>query len=306
MTVAGTSPAPRAGARAAYDRTADRVYVFGGTLEGGAASGEVWALNLGASPSWSLVADNPSGPARTLAVVALDEPTSTLVVSLGQSNTGADCANDTSGLSLTAPPSWAGIVPTGEAPRPRYNGVAFAHDTAGRRLFAHGGEGFGNADGGTATACLPCCPYYDDTFVLSLTPPRTWSRLSPSGTAPPGTGGASMIWDPFGQRLVRFGGRTQRGELLGDTHALVVQAGGTAVWLDASRLERPAARGHAAAIYDPAVQRMLLFGGRGAALLQDTWALDLGSASSVGAWTPLAAEGTPPAAREQAAVVYLP
>lgn len=306
LTPTNAGPTARVGARAVHDAPNDRLLLYGGALANGQTTAEVWALSLGANPTWSPLPAGGTPQPRTLAALALDAPSSRLVVSHGQSGTAEDCVATAHELALTSSAAWSDIATTGEPLRAVFNGAAFAHDPVGRRLFVHGGEGHGNADGGVSTGCLPCCPYYSDTHVLSLAPPSEWTRLRPNGTPPEGTGGASMIWDPVGARLVRFGGRTQRAELRDGTHALLLPPGGTPFWLEAVRTLRPAPRGHAAAIYDPQGKRMLVLGGRGATLLADVWALDLSSTTQLGDWAPLTPLGAPPPARERAAVVYLP
>src|SRR5262245_302628 len=100
------------------------------------------------------------------------------------------------------------------------------------------------------------------------------------------------------RRLIVFGGRTASGAL-GDVWQLTtaVPFGAPAVWKRLSPAPdpangAPAARWGHAVIYDPALNRMLVFGGRDAVSLasDDCWELTLGATP---AWRRLASSGQP-------------
>ena len=86
--------------------------------------------------------------------------------------------------------------------------------------------------------------------------------------------------------------------------------GGTPAWTSLNPSgTAPAARGQAAAIYDPTSNRMTIFGGQNcfSTLFNDTWVLT--NANGLGgtpAWTQLATVGTPPSPREISSVGYDP
>jgi hypothetical protein len=70
--------------------------------------------------------------------------------------------------------------------------------------------------------------------------------------------------------------------------------------------ERPSARAHASAIYDPVRDRVVLFGGENgtfAGYFNDLWSLDL---SGTPTWSLLSASGTLPTAREGHSAIYDP
>ena len=54
--------APRRGHSAIYDPVRDRMIVFGGDAGGGFYSGELWALSLGGTPTWTLLTPTGMGP----------------------------------------------------------------------------------------------------------------------------------------------------------------------------------------------------------------------------------------------------
>jgi hypothetical protein len=145
-----------------------------------------------------------------------------------------------------------------------------------------------------------------DVWSLSLTGSHAWSSLDdalPAGNIPGGRVGHSAIYDPVRQRMLIFGGSDVDGRLVNDVW--VLSLAGAPVW---SQLtpdgEPPSARFAHRAIYDPAGDRMIVFGGLdSAAMRSDVWALSL-SGSPV--WTQLLPQGPGPAARAAYGMVYDP
>ncbi len=115
----------------------------------------------------------------------------------------------------------------------------------------------------------------------------------------------SAIYDPVRHRIVVFGGyRGVSGPTyFDDVWALSLE--GDPTWTDlAPTGTPPAAREGHSAIYDPVRDRMLVFGGSGAAgCLNDVWVLSL---AGTPAWTALAPAGTPPSVRREHSAIYDP
>ena len=146
----------------------------------------------------------------------------------------------------------------------------------------------------------------------------TWTLFTPSGFGPRGGGGTqSTAYDAATDRLIVFGGYNPTGS--GETNEVWVLmnasgTGGLPTWqqvIPNAPAGLPATRQAHSAVYDPATNRLIIFGGGQtgggafAVLFQDVWVLTF--ANNVGGtpqWIPLAPSGGPPAPREGHAAVY--
>lgn len=187
-------------------------------------------------------------------------------------------------LSLAGPPTWSPLVVAGAAPSPRYTHSAI-YDPLLDRVIVFGGD-----DGAPR----------NDIWALSLSGTPAWSLLTPVGEAPEPRYRHTAVYDPVGNRMIVFGGKDTT--LLGDVWALSLS--GTPEW---SRLETtgmpPSARYRHSAIYDPARDRMIVFGGDDGHRQNDLWALDLSGAP---AWSRIVASGVAPSGRRNAVVIHDP
>lgn len=138
----------------------------------------------------------------------------------------------------------------------------------------------------------------DDIWTLSLDGTPTWTRLEVAGPRPAARMGHTAVYDPVGDRVLVFGGRTAipySDVWLDDVWELSLT--GTPVWnlLD-PQSGRPPVRSDHSAIYDPTRRRMVVFGGFGippgapGEEHQDTWAFELEGPPR---WTPLTTTPTP-------------
>jgi hypothetical protein len=124
--------------------------------------------------------------------------------------------------------------------------------------------------------------HLNDVWSLSLSGTPAWSPLTPTGTPPAIRLAPSAVYDPVQARMVVFGGRNNSGQF-NDTWSLSLT--GTPAWnLRVPSGTPPTARYSAAAAYDAVHGRMVVFGGAGATIQQDTWAL---------AWEPIAPLSVP-------------
>jgi hypothetical protein len=274
---AGGVPAPRWGASAIYDPVRDQMVMFGG------GSGylcepmyycpydnnDVWALSLGATPTWTQLL--PSGPLpgpRHWHSAIYDPVRDQMMIFGGQ---GQGSTNDVWALSLGDAPAWTQLQPTGPVPLPRLGQVAL-YDPVRDRLVVFGGA-----------ESLRDPPYYqhgNDTWALSLRGTPAWTELMPSGALPPGRRLATGIYDPLQDRLVIFGGQTDD-VLFNDTWALSFS--GSAAWAALQpQGPVPAARSSVTGIYDAAQAQMVIFGGvTRVTVLNDTWTLQWDQATAV-------------------------
>lgn len=147
----------------------------------------------------------------------------------------------------------------------------------------------------------------------------TWTRFSPSGSGPQSGGGyQSTAYDAATDRLIVFGGYNQN-PCCGETNDVWILAnasgtGGVPAWTQLTPTAPagfPPARQSHSAVYDPATNRLIVFGGgrigngHFTTLLNDVWILT--HANGMGGtpqWTQLNPSGGAPAAREGHAAVY--
>jgi hypothetical protein len=129
--------------------------------------------------------------------------------------------------------------------------------------------------------------------VDAAAPPTTWLSLTPAG-APQARYGASLIFDPVGNRLILFGGLID-GDVA-STNELWEYRIATSTWNLLTPANPPAARQHHSAVYDEVNDRMVVFGGTTAdqaTQYSDVAALALPALGAV-SWTTFSIAGTPP------------
>lgn len=169
---------------------------------------------------------------------------------------------------------------------PHRRGHAAVYDPVGDRMLVIGGE----SEAGR----------HFDVWSLALSGTPQWSLLATTGTLDRAVG-HTAVYDSAYHRVVVFGG--------GDPGfpAITVRAlqlTGTPQWVGLSPMAPwPPPRTNASAVYDPAGQRMIVFGGHSYAegYLNDAWILTLGESP---AWSAVSATGTPPPRRSGHVAVW--
>ena len=276
----GTLPLARSDQAMAYDPTAGRLIMFGGSnaVEN---FGDVWAYNPTAN-TWNEL--KPSGTlpaARSAHAMAYDPGSRSLIVFGGGNDNGT--LNDTWAYDPVAN-TWTELKPSRTLPSAR-SGHAMAYDPGLRGLIMFGGFG----DIGTL----------NDTWAYDPVA-NAWNELKPSRTLPSARSGHAMAYDPGSRRLIMFGGSGDSGAPFDDTWAYDPVAN---TWneLKPSGAVPSARSGHSMA-YDPTSGRLIMFGGVDFAgtSLDDTWAYD----SATNAWTQLEASGPQPRARAGHVMAY--
>ncbi len=185
---------------------------------------------------------------------------------------------------------WTNLTPGPTIAPPPMAGGMMAYDTADGYFLMFGGlTAYG---GGTV----------DQTWAFAA---GAWTNLTgTTGLTPPGRYGATMEYDPTAGSVILWGGWTLSGSL-NDTWSF---SGGTWSNITASVGGAPAARGWAAATYDPRASAIVMFGGAtvGAySFFSDTW--ELGGTSTTLHWTDIThALGPSPPVRRAASMVYDP
>jgi hypothetical protein len=130
--------------------------------------------------------------------------------------------------------------------------------------------------------------FLGDLWEWPLQPGHAPLPLIAAGTPPSPRHGASAVYDPVRDRMILHGGSTGFGIVAGDTWELTLS--GTPTWSQLSPGGGvPLSRTDHSAIYDPASDAMIMFGGAGSdGMLADTWRLSLGSPMT---WTDISPTG---------------
>lgn len=134
-----------------------------------------------------------------------------------------------------------------------------------------------------------------------------WSEIAPAESALIGRYGTRIVYDAGSDRIVLFGGRewgrTDEGKQVGLADTWVLDAA-TGTWTDVSPAQSPPARNEHVMVYDPAADRIVVFGGATdmfGDVLGDTWVYD----TDANTWTKMHPAVSPPR-RAGAAAWYDP
>src|SRR5439155_1684446 len=117
LTVSGPGPAARYLHTAIYDSVGDRMIVFGGR-DSAAARNDVWALTLGAAPSWTQLQPGGAVPGARYGQSAVYDPVRNRMLMFGGSN-GVDRNNEVWELALSGSTAWTRDT-LFAGPTPRY------------------------------------------------------------------------------------------------------------------------------------------------------------------------------------------
>ena len=183
----GSLPGPRYAAAGIYDPSQDRLVIFGGF--DGNYFGDVWALSLSGTPSWTQLAPTGTPPAARYLHNAVRLKNLNQMLIFGGSD--SSLFNDAWTMTLSGTPAWSQLSPTGTAPAARYQSTAIYDSTRQRVVI------FGGFDGTTLQG---------DTWSLSFSGTPAWSMLSPTGLSPTPRYGHSAIYDVPRDRMLVYGG----------------------------------------------------------------------------------------------------
>lgn len=279
-------PAAHGGGAAIYDPVRDRMIVFGGL--GWSFSNETWALSFNGTPTWSqLQPSGPLPPSRGFHSAIYDSTGDRMIVFGGL---GPSWLNDTWALSLSDPPVWSQLEPSGAPPLGRCSHTAI-YDPVRNRMIVFGGA---NAS------------HLNDTWELTFASTPTWHQLSPSGSLPLTRYAHSAIYDPLRDGMIVFGGYGPSGPSSGwfnDTWIMSLTGGSAWSQLSPSGVA-PAPRYSHIAIYDSPRDRMVVFAGNGpGGYFGDVATLSL---ADTPVWSQLSPSGGLPPLRSLPAAIYDP
>jgi hypothetical protein len=273
---------------AVYDQRNNRMIVFGGHTSNDIFAADVWVLrnanglavgetifgqgevSTGAllrsartAPSW--VQLNPTGrpPVPREWHTAVYDASSNRMVVFGGTRGAGNTLNDVWVLrnanGLGESPVWEELHPTGEPPNARVGHTAI-YDSASNRMVVFGGGSNG---------FLP--PFFNDVWVLDhangLGGDPAWVQLNPIATPPSEREDHTAIYDAARNQMVVFGGWRNvsfPGFYFNDVWILknANGLGSASEWRQLTPAGTPpSARELATAVYDPASNRMIVFGG---------------------------------------------
>ena len=313
----GPTPPARSYHSAIYDPIRGRLIILAGKGTCCTDLTDVWALTLSETPEWMQLHPSGSAPPALHGHAAVYDPTGDRMIVTNGADTWA--------LSLEGSGAWMKLSTAGKPPG-SINAGATIYDALQGRIVTFGPDLWALSLSGTSTweemlsapsgrseASVIFDPVHCSivTFggydyqlrgdVWALSPSGHWRQVAPSGAGPSARHGHSAIYDPMRERMIIFGGLDTLA-MLNDVWTLPLS--GDPKW---ARLlpsgPSPPGREYGTAIYDPVRDRLIVFGGRGLALLDDVWALSL---SGDPVWTQLLPSGAGPSARIGHIAVYDP
>jgi hypothetical protein len=283
----GENPAFRTGAQAAYDPALDRIVFFGGNTANGHQNGQYSLAIDAAHPervAWNNLQTLGFLPSpRAFGTMVFDPPRSRMLLFGGETN-------DTHQLQVLdlagGTPIWSPLDLPG-APPSREGQIA-VYDPVRDRMLVIGGftAGFGDRN---------------DVWALSLSGAPSWEELDPAGTLPPPHSFCAAAYDPARDRVLMFAGNGAN-PFYDDTWALDLAHGPAWVNLTGYSGPPPRRRGSSGAAFDPAGNKLVVFGGVDSPPetdLSDTWALDLSQGLSLDIAADPPGEGTVTRSPEQ-------
>src|SRR5579862_5171692 len=202
---------------------------------------------------------------------------------------------------------WTELAPSGGPPAARANfGTAQFDPTSGAMIIFAGQNSGGNLN---------------DVWVLvnpdGLAAPQ-WVNLTPTpdpvNGSPAPRNAASVVYDPTGNRLIIFDGCLGNCTPIANDLWVLTNAnglGGTPAWIKLSPSGPvPQPRENMASVYDPASNKMIVFGGQNGCCgnqqtYSDVWVLN--NANGLGGtqtWSQLSPSGGPPAGQTALSAVY--
>jgi hypothetical protein len=282
------SPYPRHWHSTVYDPSSNRMIVFGGCLANCTQSSppsptnDVWVLThangLGGTPAWIELFPTGGPPAPRASHTAVYDPgTNSMIIFGGQNGTTATSPtfsdvwvlSNANGLGGT--PTWTELSPSGGPPSGQSSASA-VYDLTNNRMVV-----FGGGENGSSVVSNAVWVLTNANGQEAGTP--VWTNLIAEGASgsPQARGNHTAVYDQSSNRMTMFGGIDSTHSLYNDVWLLTNAngLGGTPTWMQLTPAGGPpAARAGQGAVFNPASDRMTVFGGgTSTANLNDTWVL---------------------------------
>ncbi len=305
----GAAPNPRSGHTAVYDSADNRMIVHGGVAGSTAVQNDTWILSdangVGGNPAWTQFAPTDTAPYRASHTAIYDSTSNEMAIFGGDSQLPKTFTDDHVFVLTKANGLQSGSTWSQDGPAPR-NHQSAVYDSITDQLIVFGGQTSGTSG---ALNDVWSEPSIVSSGQASLVP-TNWVQVFPSGAAPAARFGHSGLYDSSSNRMIIFGGATSSTSCLNDLWILdnANSAHGTPDWISMTASGTlPPARMNQAAVYDPAQNTAIIFGGTNCAsgYLSDVWVLsNANGEGGTPAWSQLSPSGTPPAARENSSAIY--
>ena len=273
------------------DPVRDRLISYGGNDDQSRKTGLVWIRSLSSLEPWTELPVEGPAPKPRMNHAAIYDPLRNRIVVYGGWPNDAVGSREVWSLELSGTPRWTDITPEEEGPGYRI-GVQAAYDPIGDRMIVVGGHPADNV------------AFPSDVWILQLSEPVHWTKLTPSGPLPPPREDGAMIYDPVRRQMVLFGGCPGSYGLGALADVWTLSLGDSMTWQRLEPQGEPVIALHSfAATYDPVHDRMLVFSGRDSLsnTHRDLWALQLGDSP---AWYRIEPPAPRPSPRYFSRAVY--
>jgi hypothetical protein len=307
----GTAPNPRSGHTAVFDSANNRMIIHGGVVGSTAVQNDTWILSdangVGASPAWTQLSPTDPAPYRSSHTAIYDPTANEMVIFGGDSQLPKTFTDDHVFVLTKANGLQSGATWSQDGPAPRTHQSA-VYDAVTDQLIVFGGQTSGTP---SALNDVWSAPSIVASGQVSQVP-TNWVQVLPAGTAPAARFGHTGLYDSSSNRMIVFGGATSSTNCLHDLWILddANSAHGTPDWISLTASGTlPTPRMNQTAVYDPAQNTMIVFGGTNCSsgYLSDVWVLsNANGEGGTPTWTQLSPAGTPPSARENSSSIYDP
>lgn len=272
LTASGAAPQPRFDGTIAYDAPGRQIFLFGG--QGAGLQNDTWVYSLD-SQRWSELATSGSVPPARFGHTLLFDPIRRRLLLFGGQASGF--FSDVWALDI-ATRVWLQLSRDDAGPSRRYGHSAIYDPIRDRMVISHG---FTNAG------------RFDDTWAFELST-NSWRNITPGGSRPLRRCLHHAVYDSARDQMLLYGGCASGfGPCpLGDLWALDFRTG---QWAERTGGVKPPPRQHYGMVFDSVRDRLVLYGGGGNVVLNDTWEFAPGS----GSWAEPALSGPPPSPRSR-------
>ena len=190
VSTSGTPPPGRRFYASAHDAARNRFLIFGGGPD--VILGDLWALTLNGTPTWTQISPSGSAPLPSWGAVAAFDPVGDrLIVGMGSVDLTYTVNSSLYSVNLTGPPAWSPLTVQGSPPIGRMLS-AFTYDPGLQRIVMF--SGYPTED--------------NDTWSLELVGTPTWVMLQPTGTRPPYQWSSAMVYRSADPSLWLYGGHS--------------------------------------------------------------------------------------------------
>lgn len=262
-----------------YDPVSRQIFLFGGqdTLP----RNDLWAYSLARRQWTEMQVSGPVPPARFGHTVVFDSARRRLVVFGGQAS---GFFSDVWAFDIAAG-SWRQLSADNTGPSRRYGHSAIYETARDRMVISHG---FTNAG------------RFDDTWAFDFSS-NSWRDISPSGTRPLRRCLHHAAYDAERGEMYLYGGCSSGSGPCpqGDLWSLDLALNR---WSERTPRSGPPAREHYGMAFNAIRGKLVIFGGSGAGLLNDTWEFDPRS----GAWRQASVAGAAPGPRHRHQAAFAP